>query len=169
MGKGYEDAVAAFDPLNRSLDYPMLIVTTASHGEPAGCLIGFWSQCSIDPVRCMLFLSKANRTLRIARHADTLVAHILRADDFELARHFGEHTGDEISKFKGIDWVPGPGGAPTLEGLDWFAGSVRDTLDAGDHIGFLIDVLESIGSAARADEPQLGYGVARSIDAGHDA
>lgn len=33
------------------LDYPMLIVTTRSGGELDGCLVGFSTQCSIDPAR----------------------------------------------------------------------------------------------------------------------
>ena len=40
---------AAFDRLVNRLDYPMLVVTAEADGERAGCLVGFATQCSIQP------------------------------------------------------------------------------------------------------------------------
>ena len=51
---------AAFKDLIAQLDYPMIVVTTASAGERAGCLVGFHTQSSIDPERFAVWLSKAN-------------------------------------------------------------------------------------------------------------
>ncbi|MGZ6954023.1 MAG: flavin reductase family protein [Acidimicrobiia bacterium] len=157
----------AFDALGRSLDYPMLVVTARADGEADGCLVGFWSQCSLDPLRVMVFLSGRNRTFRVACRAKALVAHVLRVDDLPLARHFGELTGDDVDKLDGISWTSGPGGAPVLSGLDWFGGPVLERTAVGDHVGFLLDVTDA--GAPRADEPQLGYAAVRSLNAGHDA
>ncbi len=64
-----------FHDLAGELDYPMLIVTATADGEQAGCLVGFAAQCSIDPLRFMVWLSKKNRTYRVASRSQVLVVH----------------------------------------------------------------------------------------------
>ena len=159
--------MSAFDEITGGLDYPMWVVTTASGSERDGCLVGFASQCSIDPARFVVWLSKANRTFRIAGHSDTLVVHLLREDDTKLAECFGGETGDEVDKLASVTWDDGPAGAPVLDGCDWFAGRVVDRVEGGDHVGF---VLEPVGGeAAHPGAPALGYQAVRHIDSGHDA
>src|SRR5436309_11032282 len=87
------------DTLTSELEYPMLIVTTAAGGERSGCLVGFHTQCSIDPPRWAVWISKENRTYRVAQGATTLAVHFPSVDDRELAELFGEETGDEVDKF----------------------------------------------------------------------
>ena len=60
-----------------ALDYPMFIVTVAAGDERAGCLVGFATQCSIDPPRFLVCISDKNRTFRVARDADTMVVHLV--------------------------------------------------------------------------------------------
>jgi flavin reductase (DIM6/NTAB) family NADH-FMN oxidoreductase RutF len=164
---------APFKTLVAHLDNQMFIVTVASAGEVSGCLVGFASQCSIDPARFLVCLSKQNHTYRVAAagaaavDGQILVVHVPRLGDLDLARHFGELTGDEVDKFVGVSWTAGPGGAPVLTGLDWFCGAVRERHDLGDHEGFILDVLEQ-GSAERATEPRLGLDLALSFEPGHE-
>ncbi|MDH6580477.1 flavin reductase [Kitasatospora sp. MAP5-34] len=68
-----------FDDFTARLDYPVLVVTAAADGARAGCLVGFGSQCSIDPPRFTVWLSKANRTFRVAKRAEFPVVHLLPA------------------------------------------------------------------------------------------
>jgi flavin reductase (DIM6/NTAB) family NADH-FMN oxidoreductase RutF len=51
-----------FNALAGGLDYPMFIVTVGDGARRAGCLVGFAAQCSIDPPRFMVWLSKKNHT-----------------------------------------------------------------------------------------------------------
>ena len=103
-----------FDALMGELDYPMFIVTVAHGGERSGCLVGFATQCSIDPPRFLVCLSKANHTYRVARHAELLAVHFVPADAEPLAELFGGETGDRVDKFARCEWHPGPGGVPLL-------------------------------------------------------
>ena len=98
-----------------TLDYPMFIVTVAAAGEQAGCLVGFTTQCSIDPSRFLVCLSDKNRTFRVAREAETMVVHLVPQEARELADLFGGETGDEVDKFARVSWQPGPGGTPVLD------------------------------------------------------
>ena len=74
-----------FNALVADLDYPMVVVTTAAGSELAGCLVGFATQCSIDPPRFLVCISKQNRTYRVARGAELLAVHFLPADATDLA------------------------------------------------------------------------------------
>ena len=61
---------AASRGLVARLDYPMFVATGHHDGEDSGCLIGFATQCSIEPFRFLACISDANHTYRIARDAD---------------------------------------------------------------------------------------------------
>jgi len=161
--------VSAFEVLLGSMHFPMLVVTTrSSAGETSGCLVGFATQCSIDPAHFLVCLSKKNHTYEVAKRADLLVVHALRDHDKDLARRFGEETGDEIDKFAGVDWTPGPGRVPVLTGIDWFAGRIQQRFDCGDHVAHLLAVLPE-GRAVNAEDDQLESSAVRDLDAGHDA
>ncbi|MBB1245588.1 flavin reductase [Streptomyces durbertensis] len=134
------------------LDYPVYVVTARSAaGEPAGCLVGFASQCSLEPVRFTVWLSRLNHTHEVARTATHLAAHLLAPGQERLAELFGGRSGDEVDKFDGLPWRPGTGGAPILlQSPAWFVGRVLDRFDGGDHEAFLLDPVECGG---RPDKP----------------
>jgi flavin reductase (DIM6/NTAB) family NADH-FMN oxidoreductase RutF len=154
------------------LDYPMAIVTVPvaraapQSGERAsGCLVGFWTQCSIDPPRWLVAVSKANHTHEPATGATTVVVHVLDADDRALAETFGELSGDDVDKLSLVPWSAGPDGVPVLDGAAaWFAGRVVDRVDLGDHIGLVLDVADV---EVRRWRGQLGFQAVKDLDAGH--
>lgn len=128
------------DTFTDLLDYPMYLVTAGAADERAGCLVGFASQCSIRPPRFTVWLSKANHTYRVARHASHLGVHLVRREDRPLAELFGGETGDGVDKFARVAWEPGHGGTPVLgEACAWFVGRVLDRFEGGDHVGFLLE------------------------------
>jgi flavin reductase (DIM6/NTAB) family NADH-FMN oxidoreductase RutF len=132
---------APFEAVADLLDYPMVVVTTAADdGSRAGCLVGFTSQVSISPARFLVGISDKNHTFRVAVRASHLVVHVLAKEHRELARLFGEHTGDETDKFAGCSWRPGPGGVPILDNVaGWFSGRILERIPIGDHVGFLLE------------------------------
>jgi len=154
----------AFEAIMADVELPWYLVTTASGGERAGCLVGFATQCSIDPPRFGVWLSKLNRTYRLAEAAATLVVHLLRDGDHDLAERFGGETGDEVDKFADIDWRPGPDGCPVIERLDWFAGSIVERVDTGDHVAF---VVAPRGGRRRSSARQLPDAEVDDIEPGH--
>jgi len=155
----------AFHAIVADLGSPAYVVTTAAGAERDGCLVGFASQCSIDPPRFVVWLSKENRTYRIALSAATLVVHLLRQGDHDLAHLFGSETGDEVDKFEDIEWRPGPDDCPVLARCDWFAGSIIERVDTGDHVAFLLAPHE--GHCERSGTRQLGMHEIGDIEAGH--
>ena len=104
-----------FDSLVAILDTPMIVVTTALEETRAGCLVGFHAQCSIEPRRYAIWLSKANHTCRVALHAEHFAVHFLGKDDRDLAELFGTTSGDTTDKFARCEWTAGPDGVPLLD------------------------------------------------------
>lgn len=152
------------------LDPDMCVVTAAADGDRAGCLVGFSSQCSIEPVRYVVWLSKANRTYRVARAASRLAVHLLTRDQHGLAELFGGETGDRTDKFARVRWREEGDGAVVLEeAAAWFTGTVVQCVEGGDHVGF---VLEPQAWGEREDTggaKLLRLSDATSISPGHPA
>lgn len=160
-------AIDTVHKLVGELDYPMFIVTVAARGEQAGCLVGFATQCSIDPPRFLVCISEKNRTFRVARHAEIMVVHLVPADADDLAELFGSRTGDDLDKFAHCRWSPGPQETPVLDRCgNWFAAQILDKLPAGDHCAFL---LAPVQAASDADREHFTFHRARRLDAGHEA
>ncbi|MFH8715848.1 flavin reductase family protein [Streptomyces zaomyceticus] len=157
-------------PFTDVLDGPMYVVTAASGGERAGCLVGFASQCSIDPPRFIVWLSVANHTYHVARTAEFLTVHLLHQNERASAELFGEETGDRIDKFARVAWRPGEAGSPILEQLStWFTGRIEGRIEGGDHVGFL---LAPVAVCPRAEGPApvlLRYRELRGLEPGHPA
>ena len=142
------------------LDFPMFIATVPGDG----CLVGFATQCSIDPVRFLVCLSNKNKTYRLAADATHMALHVVPEDRGDLAKLFGGETADEVDKLGEVEWRPGPGGAPLIEGCPYVVGPLIDRFDVGDHVAFVIDVETEEGSAT-----PLRFERARVIDPGHEA
>jgi flavin reductase (DIM6/NTAB) family NADH-FMN oxidoreductase RutF len=157
----------AFHDLAGDLDQPMLVVTTAVGEQRAGCLVGFSTQCSIDPPRFLVLLSDKNHTYRVALDAEALAVHVLGEDDLALAELFGQETGDDVDKFTRCDWSPGPAGVPILAGCDaWFVGRVLERERLGDHVAH---VLEPIAAERRARVVPLTLRDVAHLEPGHEA
>jgi flavin reductase (DIM6/NTAB) family NADH-FMN oxidoreductase RutF len=148
-------------------DYPLYIVTTAARGERSGCLVGFATQCSIDPLRFLVCLSDKNRTFRVAQDAEVLGVHLVPEGAESLAELFGSQTGDEVDKFERCSWRAGPDAVPILDDCsNWFAGRILDRIPAGDHWAFL---LEPMLDGEDSSERPFMFRDAQWIEPGHEA
>lgn len=144
-----EQSAGTFDDILSDANAPMAIVTTAADGRRAGCLVGFWMQCSLEPRRLLVCISHANHTASVAASGTHLCVHLpTRGTDAQLVRHFGEKTGDEVDKFAGIDWAPGPYDVPVLTGLAHIVGQVIASHGVGDHTAYVLDPVAANRPAA---------------------
>ncbi|MGW6691113.1 flavin reductase family protein [Streptomyces sp. NPDC054961] len=153
------------------LDGPMYVVTATAGGERAGCLVGFASQCSIEPPRFMVWLSVANHTFRVAREASCLTVHALSREQRGLAALFGGETGDRVDKFARTAWRPGEAGGLVLTEVQaWFTGRIEERIEGGDHVGFLLAPTEGRAPEEGAQAPPvLRYRDVKDLKPGHPA
>ncbi|WP_309050948.1 flavin reductase family protein [Streptomyces sp.] len=168
--------MAHLDAVTDLLDPPVFVVTArAGDGTRAGCLVGFASQCSIDPEGFMVWLSRRNHTYEVACRSAHLAVHVLSRARLETARLFAEETGHRVDKFARTEWTEGPHGTPLLADADaWFVGRVEERTDGGDHVGFRLTPVAggSSGPEGRADEGRpraLRLGDVLHFSPGHPA
>lgn len=158
--------VAAADPA-------LVAVTAAGRAADApvgvdGCLVGFWSQSSIDPPRLAVWLSRVNATYRLAADAPALGVHLLGDTDRALARLLGGSTADDDpAKPRRIGWRRGPLGVPVIGTLAWIVGRVVGTADTGgDHVCF---DLEPVAAQGRPPLRPLRLSAVGDLEPGHPA
>ena len=158
-------ALAAFFDL---IDYAFYVVTVHSpDAGMSGCLAGFVTQCSINPPNFLVCISKENHTLAVAERSPGMGLHLLGEDQADLARLFGEETGDLVDKFASVDWRLGPTGAPLLvDSAVSMEGQVLGHFSVGDHEAFLLRGLRAV---AGAHSGLLSYRGAPPLEPGHPA
>jgi flavin reductase (DIM6/NTAB) family NADH-FMN oxidoreductase RutF len=162
---GPKHVSSPFERLVATLDYPLYVVTTAVEKRPAGCLVGFGTQCSIHPPRFLACISDKNHTFLLARHAGVLAVHFIEDRNRHIAELFGGETGDAVDKFARVRWHYAHG-VPILDDCErWFVGTVLEQRTLGDHVGFL---LEPFDTEQQAASEQLTYQHARDIEPGHE-
>jgi flavin reductase (DIM6/NTAB) family NADH-FMN oxidoreductase RutF len=161
-------SASALEQLTSQLDGPLVVVTATNGNERGGCLVGFHCQCSVEPGRFAIWLSKANHTFRVSWLAERFAVHFLSQDDHEVAELFGTKTGDDVDKFALCDWHAGDGGVPLLDRCpNRFVGRRIALVDEGsDHVCI---VLEPIDVCSAGPFRPLRHSHVHDLDAGHPA
>ena len=127
------------DAMVAEVDYPLFVVTTAADDEVSGCVAGFVTQCSIEPPRFLVCISKQNHSYLVAEKAAGLALHLLGAEQLEMASLFGELSGDVADKFSQCEWRAGVTGAPVLtDCAAWIEGRILHHFSVGDHAAFIM-------------------------------
>lgn len=164
------DPEEAFDAVIAAADTPIWVVTTVADGHRAGCLVGFATQVSINPRRFLVALSKKNHTAETADAAAYLAIHLLTAEHFAVARLFATTSGDRLDKFTRCEWWTGPHGLPILTAATgWFAASIVERLDLGDHLGLVVEPVAGAGPPQPAAVSGLRFHSVADLTPGHEA
>ena len=104
------------DPVTTGLRPPAVLVTAASNGDRAGCVVPFHTQCGRDPIRYAVWLPTGSHAHDVARVATHIAVHVLDggAPAVEaLATADGDVPADWFGR---CEWRPGPGGVPLVAG-----------------------------------------------------
>ena len=162
MGKALEE-------FSEKVDGPLLIVTTVAGDHRSGCVVGYWTKCSVTPPRFLVCISKKNHTFKVAMQADTLALHLVPSSEVDIVRLFGSETGDEIDKFSRCRWRTGPGGVPILEACPSHAVcNILDRTDVGDHVALITSPIE-VNDGPEDDIFTHNMALERSVKPGHPA
>lgn len=108
-----------------------VVTACGGDGRPAGMAVQSFSSVSLDPPLVCFCPARTSATWPRIRAAGAFAVNVLAADQEELCRRFAVTGGD---KFAGVNWRPGAGGAPLLDGaLATVECVLEDVLDGGDH------------------------------------
>jgi flavin reductase (DIM6/NTAB) family NADH-FMN oxidoreductase RutF len=148
----------AYELVIEPVDPVAVIVTCASGGDKAGCLVTFNAPCSIEPPRYAVWLSHRNHTYRVALQADELIVHMLTRADLPLAEFFGGVSGMSEDKFAQVPWRD-CGGTPLLNvSGGWLRGRILSRAPGrqemgGDHSCFVLAPAAAAAGASGSSRP----------------
>lgn len=146
INEAYERVIEPVDPV-------AVIVTCASGGDMAGCLVTFNAPCSIEPPRYAVWLSHRNHTYRVALGADELIVHMLTHADLPLAEFFGGVSGMDEDKFARVPWSDRDGTPLLSAGGGWLRGRILSRVPGreetgGDHTCFVLEPAAAVGGGS---------------------
>lgn len=123
------------------------VVTAMDDGEPVGLTAQSFTSLSLDPPLVMFCPKSTSTSWPRIEHAAHFAANILAQDQDALGIQFARSGGD---KFAGVEWTPGPSGAPLLSGV---LAHIDCTIEAvhpgGDHQIVVGRVLHLAADAAK--------------------
>lgn len=134
-----------------------IAVVTArdQQGEPVGLTINSFASVSLDPPLVLWSLSLYSPSLAVFQHCSHYAINILSADQLDYSQRFSRPGETAASKFTGIDFAQGAGGAPLLHDCcAWFECRNETRHAGGDHLIF-VGLVEQFRRAQAAPAPLL--------------
>ena len=112
-----------------------VITTVGADGRKVGLTANSFSSVSLNPPLVLWSLVNHSPSMQAFQDASHFCINVLRQDQSDIALHFARPSED---KFAGMNWQPGLGGAPKLEGvLAQFECRNSYRYYGGDHVIFL--------------------------------
>ena len=132
MSSTPSDTRALRDAFGAFMTGVTIVTTIGADGAPAGLTANSFTSVSLDPALLLVCLSGKSRTLPAIRSSGGFAVNILSEGQRDLSNRFAGRSED---RFAGVDWAPGPRGAPILAGAcGWFDCALHDEVGAGDHL-----------------------------------
>ncbi|MEV8268668.1 flavin reductase family protein [Microbacterium sp. NPDC076911] len=122
-------------------------VITADAGDgPVAMTVSSVASVSMDPPTIMFSASALSSSTPTLQRADTVVVHLLSADDIELAK-LGARSGAE--RFgPDVDWGRLATGEPYYPGAHWLRGQITQRVDVS---GATLIIVEALDAKPKSD------------------
>jgi flavin reductase (DIM6/NTAB) family NADH-FMN oxidoreductase RutF len=151
----------------RTFTYGLYVVSCADEGELNAFTANWLSQVSFEPPLVAVSIENKTKSLPMILHSGAFVVNVLRTDgpdeqkpNRSLAGTLGRSALKVPDKLTGIEYEPGPGGAPILRAaLAWVACKVLHTVEAGDStlvVGEVVD-LGTLGAGQPLTMNETGF------------
>ncbi|NYE19872.1 flavin reductase family protein [Microbacterium immunditiarum] len=130
-GPGASLSAATFKELFRGHPSGVAVITASGDDGPVALTASSVASVSVDPPLLIFSISAMSSATPAIAAADTIVVHLLDADDLDLAR-LGATSG--VDRFADRDaWAPLPTGEPVYRDVRaWVRCAVVSRMDAGD-------------------------------------
>ena len=135
------------DTFKRSLgSWPSgVTIVTSQHGaERLGMTVSAFTSVSLSPPLILVCADKASNTNKIIHASRSFTVNVLGREQSALSNLFADKKREAI-RFDGLDCKTGATGCPRLPGaLASLDCTVRDVVDAGDHIVYVGTVEDAV-------------------------
>src|SRR5688572_16091080 len=121
--------------LFRRLTTGVYIVTATHDGQSDGFTAAWVTQVAFEPLLLALSVNPRNLTWSLMQRSHRFVINVLKADQQDLARHFGTVSGRETDKMAGERvMTPDEGAIVLAEVAAWLHCRLEQQMTAGDHV-----------------------------------
>ena len=108
------------------------VITTRHDDELHGLTANSFSSVSLEPPLVLFSLSRTADCFAAFESTDFFAVNVLRSDQETLSSRFATK---DIDKWSDVEWTPGEGGCPLLDGaIATFECRVTNRHDGGDHV-----------------------------------
>lgn len=145
----------------------LFIVTARSQsGQETGLLASWVQQAAFTPPAFTVAVNAKRYLNDWLRESPLLAINIIGESQKQFLGHFGRGFEPDQPAFEGLSIGRSPGGLPVLsDALGWLEGEVTQSLSAGDHMVYLVEIrhagagaeLESMRPWAHTRKNGLGY------------
>jgi flavin reductase (DIM6/NTAB) family NADH-FMN oxidoreductase RutF len=112
-----------------------IITAVADDGKPYGLTCNSFASVSINPPLVLWSLGMYSQGLPIFQNASHFTVNVLGVSQQALAMTFAKSG---VDRFAGVNWKPGLGKAPVIEGcVAYFQCRAANRYYGGDHVIFL--------------------------------
>jgi len=128
------------------LSYGIYLVTSRKGQKLNGYIANTAFQVTSEPPQIAISCHKDNLTTGYIEKSGVFAISVLAQDaGAELIKNFGYASGDSVDKFKGLEYQTGLTKAPivTQDTIAWLDCKVTASFDAGSHIVFFGEVIDS--------------------------
>jgi len=117
-------------------------VITADAGDgPVAMTVSSVASVSMDPPTIMFSASAISSSTPVFRRAETVVVHLLAADQIALAK-LGARSGAERFGNE-VEWGRLPTGEPYYPGATWLRGKVTQRIDVNGSTVIIVEAIEA--------------------------
>lgn len=129
----------------RKLPYGLYVMTAIADGKPAASTLTWLSQCSFRPPLVMIAIQKSSAMREAVEKSGALAVNLLAGEQRDVAEAFFRPPAAQGDRLGNYRFEPGPAtGAPILTDLPaWFEARVAGSVDRGDHIVFVAEVVNA--------------------------
>lgn len=121
------------------------VVTTVIDDAKYGWTVSWASKISFQPPLVMISIGKNRKDHEKFMEAEVFAVNVLGEHHLEIGRHFGLGNGENVNNFDGINCIELETGSPILkEAVGSLDCKIVKTVDAGDHVIFIGEVLDAI-------------------------
>ena len=128
------------------LTYGLYIISSKSGDKMNGYIANTAFQVTADPPQMAISCHKDNLSATIIKESGLFAVSVLKQQvASKLIGTFGFKSGRDIDKFDGLEYKGGSTGIPIAmtDCVAWFECKVVQTVDAGSHLLFIGEVVES--------------------------
>ncbi|MBC8048953.1 MAG: flavin reductase family protein [Chitinophagales bacterium] len=123
-----------------------VIATLEANGNPRGFTANSFTSVSLDPPLILVCIAKSAVSYTTFAASKAFAVNILSEYQREISGVFASKAPD---KFNAVAWRIGVGGSPLFEGVTgWFDCKTASTVDAGDHLILIGEIVDFGNSSA---------------------